>query len=357
MRVAVDGRSLAHHPWRGIARYTAGMLGALADADPDVELRVLLPRGGVLPDSRAGKVVAVRHSSPSRLLYGASAVARRPRLERLVGGADVVWLPAPAPVAADAPLVLSLHDLGFADRPGDLTAYERMWHRLARIGALARSAARVVAVSHDTARRASARFGLEFVSVVPAGPGDPGPQVTPEQVAAVRSRRGLPERYFLYVGALEPRKAVDVLGAAYARADGLDAALAVAGEGRVRVSGPGIHRLGGVDRAEKAALYAGALAVVLPSWLEGYGYPPLEGYAHGTPAIVSDLPALRETAGAGARYVPPGDERALAAALAELAGDDALRRRLAAAGAAALADRSWQACGRALLGALRAAAG
>jgi glycosyltransferase involved in cell wall biosynthesis len=96
---------------------------------------------------------------------------------------------------------------------------------------------------------------------------------------------------------------------------------------------------------------------VLPSWCEGYGYPPLEGFAHGTPAIVSDLPALRETAGDGALYVPPGDVPALAAALRQLAGDDSLRARLAAGGEAALRARSWAASGRALLAALEAAAG
>jgi glycosyltransferase involved in cell wall biosynthesis len=117
-----------------------------------------------------------------------------------------------------------------------------------------------------------------------------------------------------------------------------------------------VHLVGRVDRGDKAALYAGAVAVVLPSWCEGYGYPPLEGYAHGTPAIVSDLPALRETAGAGALYVPPGDVAALAAAMRELAADAALRRRLAAGGAAALHKRTWEASGRALRAALEAAA-
>jgi glycosyltransferase involved in cell wall biosynthesis len=72
---------------------------------------------------------------------------------------------------------------------------------------------------------------------------------------------------------------------------------------------------------------------------------------------VSDLPTLRESAGAGARYVPPGDVAALAAALRELAGDEALRARLAAEGAAALAARSWKAAGAALHAALEEAAG
>ena len=215
-------------------------------------------------------------------------------------------------------------------------AYERLWHALARTRALARRAAVVLASSRDTADRARERFGLDpaRVRVVPAGPGDPGPPASAAAVEAVRRRHGLPDRYFLFVGALEPRKAVDRLVAALPAGE----ALAVVGDGRLaaRLRGPGVHLVGDVDGAEKAALYTGALAVVLPSWCEGYGYPPLEGYAHGTPAIVSDLPALRETAGAGAVYVPAGDVEALAAALREVAADEGLRARLAAGGAAAL---------------------
>jgi glycosyltransferase involved in cell wall biosynthesis len=355
VRIAVDGRSLAGDA-RGIARYLEGMLAA---ADSDLELRVVLPRGAALPPGLGANVVGIRHPAPSRALHGAAAVAERPRLERLAGGADVVWLPAPAPVAVGrgTPIALTLHDLSFVERPGDFTAYERLWHRLARTRALARRAARVLASSDDTARRAVARFGLhaERVTIVPAGPGDPGPRADAGQVAAIRARLGLPDRYFLFVGALEPRKALDRLLAAH---HGLEEALVIAGEGRLarRLRGDAVHLVGPVDRAAKAALYAGALAVVLPSWCEGYGYPPLEGYAHGTPAIVSDLPALRETAGAGARYVPAGDVEALAAAMRELAADEALRARLAAGGATALAARSWEAAGRALRAALEEAA-
>jgi glycosyltransferase involved in cell wall biosynthesis len=332
VRVGVDGRSLAGGG-RGVAQYLTGMLRALEG----VELRIALPPGAALPDGIEAEVVRLR--APSRVVHGAGALVGRPRLDRLLGGVDVVWLPAPAPVAVGrAPYALTLHDLSFLERPGDFTPYERAWHRLARVGRLARRAARVIAVSRATAAAARERLGVDSV-VVPAGPGDPGPSdATP--------RTG---RYFLYVGALEPRKAIAELVAAH---EGLDEALVLAGEGRVRAHGRGVEVVGRVSREEKAALYAGALAVVLPSWCEGYGYTPLEGYAHGTPAIVSDLPALRETAGGGARYVPPGDVGALSAAMRELAGDEALRQRLAAAGAAALRERTWEASAAALREAL-----
>ena len=356
MRVAVDGRSLAG-AGRGVAGYLTGMLRAMP---PEAELRVLLPRGAALPSGVGEHVVGVGHRASSRVLYGAAGVVGRPRLERLVDGADVVWLPAPAPVAVGrgVPVALTLHDLCFLARPRDFTRYERLWHRLARPAALARRAARVLAVSEATAAAARARFGLgaERVVVVPGGPGHPGARVGPDEVAAVRARYGLPERYFLFVGALEPRKAVDVLVAA---ARGEAPGIVLAGEGRLadRLRGRGVFLVGRVEGAGKAALYAGAVAVVLPSWCEGYGYPPLEGYAHGTPAIVADLPALRETAGGGALYVEPGSVRGLREAMAAVAGDDALRARLATAGAEALGTRSWDAAGAALLAALREAAG
>jgi glycosyltransferase involved in cell wall biosynthesis len=344
MRVGVDGRSLAGGG-RGVAQNTAGMLAAVA---PEVELRVLVPRGTAVANA-----ATVNHRVPSRLLFGPAAVARRPRLERMLAPVDVVWLPAPAPVAVGraTPVVLTIHDLSFLERPRDFTPYERVWHQLARIGRLARLAAAVVTDTAATARAVRDRLGVS-AEVVPAGPGDPGPPAGADEIAAVRARHGLPERYFLFVGALEPRKGVDRLVAAH---KGLEAGLVLAGEGRLapRLRGAGVHLVGRVDRAAKAALYAGALAVVLPSWCEGYGYPPLEGYAHGTPAVVSDLPALRETAGGGALYVPRGDVPALHAALRDLADDAALRARLAAGGAAALRERSWEAGGRALLSALR----
>src|SRR3954451_21383038 len=150
MRVGVDGRSLAGDG-RGVGHYTAGMVDALRALDVDV--KVLVPR------ARQG----------------------RPRLDRKLAPVDVLWLPAPAPVAigTGTPYVLTVHDLSFLERREDFTRYERLWHRLAPIDALVRGAAAVVAPSGDTARRVAARFGVD-VGVVPGGPGDPGPPAAPE---------------------------------------------------------------------------------------------------------------------------------------------------------------------------------
>lgn len=346
MRVGVDGRSLVG-AGRGVAHYTSAVLAALATTHPEDELVVLVPVGEAveLPESIAVRRVPIS----GRLLYGASALTGRPRLDRLLGARpDVFWAPAPAPlsISTHVPLVLTLHDLSWVQRPRDFTVYERAWHRAARPRRLARRAARVVSVSESTRREALARWKLpaDRVRVVRSGVRPP-PPVDPKAIAAVRARLGLPERYLLFVGALEPRKAPDVLVRAFggARDAGLDADLALVGAGRLapELAAPGVHLLGAVDGPTRDVLYAGALALVLPSWVEGFGFTPLEGLGVGAPPVVSDLPVLRETLGAAALYVAPGDEAALAAALLRIAHDEPLRDRLVVVGRAAVANLTW----------------
>src|SRR4051812_17691076 len=231
MIVAVDARSLA--AGRGVSRFTAEMVGALERTFPGDEQRLVSPRF-------------------RRAAFGASALVRTPTLTALGGrGADVAWLPAPAPVTVGAlPYVLTVHDLSWVERPRDFTAYERAWHAVGRLPDQARRATRVVADSHATARVLAHRWGVEAAVVAPgvtrpAGP--PGP-----------NRRG---RYLLAVGALEPRKAPELLLGAFARARaaGLDAELVVAGSGRRagalagRPRGRGLRRGGGPGPAAPLA--------------------------------------------------------------------------------------------------------
>ena len=353
MRIGVDGRSLVGEA-RGIAHYTAGLLGALAATHPDAEWVVLLPGRGA-PSPLAARIQApnvriVRTALPGRAVFGAGALTGRPRLEHLLGGdLDALWAPAPAPLAAgrELPLLLSLHDTSWVERPRDFTSYERLWHRLARPAALAQRAAVVLAVSHEVEREAIERLGVapDRIVVVRNGIDRAEQQLPAEAIAAARARHGLPEQYVLAAGALEPRKGVDVLAAAFSQAALPGIALVFAGQGRLaqEVAGPGVHLLGHLRDDELAPLYAGALLVALPSRLEGFGRSPFEAAIHGTPSVVSDLPVLRELLGDdGARFVPAGDVPALAVALRELAGDPRLRARIATAAGERARALSWE---------------
>src|SRR4051794_26229863 len=240
MLVGVDARALAAR--RGVARYTRRMVEALAALD-GVAVRALVPGGEPIDD--VDGVELRRTRVPSRLLHLAGAVAGRPRVDALLGGdggaPDVTWLPAPAPVAVGDPYVLTVHDLSWEDRPGDFTRYERLWHRVARPAVLARRARAVICDAPAVAEQVQARWGVVARVVEPGVDHVQG--VTPH-----------PGTYVLYVGALEPRKGLDVLGEAWARAALEGAELLVVGEGRERV--PGATHLGHVGDRELHALYA-----------------------------------------------------------------------------------------------------
>jgi glycosyltransferase involved in cell wall biosynthesis len=200
--------------------------------------------------------------------------------------------------------------------------------------------------------------------VVQPGPGLPSRSVAGDAAdVAVPAPRGAPRPrpYLLAVGALEPRKAPGVLAEAYRRAvaGGLVADLVVVGAGRlegVLRDVPGIRLAGAVGDTELEALYAGALALVHPALMEGFGLPPLEAGLRGVPTAGSDLPQLRETLGDAALLVPPGDAGALAAALVRLGADPGLRARLGAAARERAAAFTWERTAAALLGVLREAA-
>jgi glycosyltransferase involved in cell wall biosynthesis len=352
MVIGVDARALTGY--RGVTRYAQALLAALAREYPQDEWRLFV--AGREPLARADELRALanvrirRHPLPSQVLFGAAAVARRPRLDRLAGGRpDVVWAPTVAPMALSpgVPLVLTVQDLSFELRPRDFTAYERVWHALARPRELARRARRVIVLAEPTRSQLVARWGLSASAVRVVPPGVPDAKSDPATLERVGLDAG---SYVLAVGALEPRKAPQILAGAFARAraQGLGSELVFAGDGRLRdqLTGPGVRVLGRVSDAELAALYAGALALVMPSLLEGYGLPVREALAHGTPAVISDLPVFGSELDSAVVRVAPGDVQALSQALLRIGGEAGLRERLAGAARATVAELTWAAAAR-----------
>jgi glycosyltransferase involved in cell wall biosynthesis len=165
--------------------------------------------------------------------------------------------------------------------------------------------------------------------------------IAPESIRRVREAYELPEEYILYLGTLEPRKNIERLIEAYglARQRRKLPRLVIAGrkgwmyEGifakyRELAIGGGVIFPGYVADADKPPLLAGAMFFVFPSLYEGFGLPPLEAMACGTPVIAGDTAALPEICGDAAVYVDPFDIDAIAGALARLASDEALRGRM-----------------------------
>ncbi|TAL16412.1 MAG: glycosyltransferase family 1 protein [Frankiales bacterium] len=343
----------------GTGRYSREVAAALARcASPDDEV------SSVVAWHRSTTVAAVagvrgprRLPLPRRALVAAWERGRGPRVP-----GDAVLAPTPLfPPAGGAPCAVVVHDAVPWTHPETLTPRGVAWHR-SQVERAAREAALVVVPTQAVAEELRRRTPLRELLVV--GEGVTGDLALPADAASRAARLGLPASYLLTVATLEPRKGLDVLLSALARPEapdlpllcvgqpgwgGLDpvalAAAAGLGPDRVRV-------LGRVPDADLAVLLDRATALVVPSRAEGFGLPLLEAMAAGTPVVTSDAAALVEV-GAGAARVSALEPAALAAALAEVAGDAELRARMAEAGRLRAAAYSWDAAAGALWSALR----
>jgi glycosyltransferase involved in cell wall biosynthesis len=225
--------------------------------------------------------------------------------------ADVLWAPdGMLPRRCPVPTVLTVHDLAplRLDRIKPARHERRFRTAVARS---ARRATRVIAVSRTTAEDVEAHYGVgaSTVSVIPNGVDDafaPGDRDAAR--AAVRERWGIEVPFVLHVGALEPRKGLDVLieAAALARAEGAAWRLALAGapgfggeriEAAARASSA-CDLLGPVSDGELLDLLRAAGAFAAPALYEGFGIAPLEAMACGTPvAIAAGSGGLEEVSG------------------------------------------------------------
>ena len=334
----------------GTARYTRCLGEALAATAPDGHT---VEGWTALHANTAGAVLA-GVGGPHRLPLGRRALIAA--WERGVGPvphADLVHAPTLlAPPSRGRPLVVTIHDAVPWTHPETLTQRGVAWHR--RMGArVAASADLVIVPTRAVADELAAFLDLgDRVRVVPEGS---DALTLPADAAARRKRLGVPEAYLVTLSTLEPRKGLDVALAALAEPAAPDLPLVVVGqpgwggldldasaaavglrEGRVRV-------LGRLSDDDAAAVLAGAVALVSPSRAEGFGLPVVEAMALGLPVVCSDAPALVEVTAGAASTVPVDDVVGFAEAMGAVARDEALRARLAEAGARRAAELTWRA--------------
>lgn len=210
------------------------------------------------------------------------------------------------------PQVVTLHDLAPLTRRGE---YLRTGMRFRLRYLAVQRAARVIVPTQALAERAVETLGLgrEQVVVIPEGPASVFYPRPAQEVAAVRSRHRLPERYLLWVGQLtapDPHKRV----AALVRARRRLPLVLVGPAGRWARELPDVTLTGALSDDELAAVYTGAQALVFASDHEGYGLPPVEALACGTPVAAADVPALREVLQGRAILHPAEDLEGLIAA-------------------------------------------
>jgi glycosyltransferase involved in cell wall biosynthesis len=372
VRVAID-YTPAVRQGAGIGRYTRGLVGALADIDCDDQY-VLFCAGGRPSRTVWPPNFRVRRSAiPSRWLSVAWNRLSLPLpAEMFTGDCDLFHSPDfVLPPLRAARGIVTVHDLSFMRLPScadpGLRAYlERSVPKAVRVAHL------VLADSWNTRKDIIdlLQVNPDKVSVVTAGVDKTFSPVTDlARLDQARKRYRLPDHFVISVGTLEPRKNYDRLISAYARMrrqTGLPHQLAIVGRPgwlfdevheRVRVEGMGeyVHFLGFVPDVDLAALYTLADLMVFPSLYEGFGIPPLEAMACGTPVVSSDNSSLPESVGTAALTVNAEDTEALSDAIGQVLCDGDLRARLIELGQTRSAQFTWDSAARGLLAAYRQA--
>lgn len=342
----------------GISRYIFTLLEGLAALDAGQEYTAFMhPKDADrASDSPLARAAHLRLLAPAR--WSADGPVRRIAWEQfaLPGtlrtlGIDVFHAPANVlPARLPCPAVVTVHDLAFMRYPQFFRPSLRLYQRRFTARSVAR-ATHVVAVSESTKRDLIElmRVPEERLHVIyPGIAADFQPVGDPKILASFRAKHGLPERYLLYLGTLEPRKNLLTLVEAYARLRGQMAdapPLVLAGAKGwyyeplfSRVRALGLERFvvfpGYVARDEQPLWYAGAELFVFPSLYEGFGLPVVEALACGTPTITSNVSSLPEVAGDVAWQVDPRSAEALARLMREVLADGAARDRMARAGPA-----------------------
>ena len=259
-----------------------------------------------------------------------------------------------------------IHDLSFRAHPDYFPASIALYMRVL-VGLALRRAEVAIALSEFT-RREIKRFypwAAGKTHVIYPGIERIFSATDDGHDAAARSTYGVTEPYILAVGNIHPRKNLARLLAAYEqlRATRSDVPRLVwagmerwgSDEVRERAQAAGVQLIGRVQAAHLPALYRGAQVLVYPSLYEGFGLPPVEAMACGTPVIASNTTALPEAVGEAALTVDPESVEQITAALEQIITDTSLRTELRQRGLRQTARFNWTTTAAQMMKTLRAA--
>jgi alpha-1,3-rhamnosyl/mannosyltransferase len=365
--IAFDARYV-NDQYHGIGRHAYSLLDALTRLDH--HRRYLVFYNPDYPNSRfsmdALKARANVELRPVRLpLYSVHEQIIWPFL-LTHEGVDLFHSPyVLLPLLAPLKLIMTVHDLIFECYPEyrPQSYLQKFYQPITQLGI--KRAKRVLTVSESTARDMQAFYHISRANIQIIGNAiDPTfkREHNQQRLAEVRERYGLPERFILSVGAGRPHKNIETLVEAFARLDpALTETLVIVGKHDPRFPdsvGARINahdiahrviRLGMIQEADLPVVYSLATVFVFPSLIEGFGLPPLEAMACGTPVLASATSTVSEVVGDAALAFDACDTQQLTTALHKVLRDKTLRSMLSQRGEERVKAFTWEQVARATL--------
>jgi glycosyltransferase involved in cell wall biosynthesis len=357
LRVAIDAHSVGTG-LGGNESYATNLIEALAEIDQENRYTLYVTRREAIEhfsnrwpnfDVRA----TLPHTPLIRIPLILSAELRR-------NPVDVLHVQFTAPPLSPCPVVVSIHDLSFEPLPQTFKWRSRKQLRIT-VRRSAREASQVIALSEHARKDIIETYNIppERVTAIPlAAAAHFRPIRNDEELQRLRQTYGIEGEYILSVGAIQPRKNLSRLVAAYSRLrrakpEGNLPKLVLAGKcawlyeetlrtiKALQVS-DSVLLTGYVPESDLPVLYSGALCFVYPSYFEGFGLPPLEAMKCGVPVIVGNRTSLPEVVGDAGILVDPFNADAIAGAMDNLISDSNLRAELSIRGLARANLFDWR---------------
>lgn len=368
MTIMIDIRPLMDERYSGVAEYTMELLHALFEIDKKNKYILFYnsfePIAHRLPVFSSANVRVVATRIPNKIFnYAFLKLLGRPYFDRLVKEpVDLLFLPHLNFVARSkkVPMILTVHDLSFLRYPEFFSWRKNIWHWFLGVKKLLRSSNQIITLAQHSKDDISryADITPDHVSVIYSGIAKVFKKLEPhdQQLAAIKQKYSLPDRFILFLGTVEPRKNLPTLIKAFAllKEGGkyADIGLVIAGgrgwksksiyqEAAQSPYASQIKFLDYVPAEEKVFLYNLATVFVYPSFYEGFGFPPLEAMACGIPTIVSAASSLPEIVQHNALLIDPYNPASITTALKAVLSNQALYDHLAGMGPKQAAEFSW----------------
>ncbi len=343
MKIGVDIRALNTDKLTGVGKYIFNYLDNILQIDKNNQYYFLNSgRNNQIDNfSFSGGNFVIKHLDiPNKVLNFRLLTGLGPKLDEVFGETlDLFWLPnINFYHFGDTPLVLTIHDLSFIHEKKFFSPKSRLWHYLIGVRHLLERSQKIIAVSQHTKQDIINFFGVEASKIEVVYPGLEVAAMDRDKAKSLVSKFNLPDKYFIYVGTLEPRKNIKSIVRAFAayHKDYPNVALVVVGglgyQSRLLLKDiarhPYIKYLGYLDSPVKEALYYLSQGLLWPSFYEGFGFPPLEALACGVPVIASYRTSLPEVLKNQAIYIDPYNISDIYQALKQLTIDDKLKAAL-----------------------------
>jgi len=345
MKIGFDIRTIAHGRHSGVEEYTLRILSELLKSESDEFLLFYnaFSKADLSENILENKNSKIKDFNVPNKLLDAFLFFGQPKLDKLLGGTDVFFSPhfLTAPISKNCKKVTTFHDLSFLHYPEFFSFRKKYWHFIQRSQKQASDSDKIIAISESTKEDIVNFYKIPEtnIHVVYSGVSEEMKPLKKDdkELKRVKEKYSLPNEFILYLGTIEPRKnIIGIIKAFEGIRERRDTKLVLAGafgwlyedilkEAKGSRFSDDIIFLGFVDDPDKTGLYNLAEVFVYPSFFEGFGFPPLEAMACGTPVVTSNCSSLPEVVGEAALMVDPYKPSEIADAVWMLLEDDGLR--------------------------------